>query len=195
MFPWHAGPWPLGTDRRWHASRTRHWSGRGSRDAADPLTERQSRRARTQATPLEPEGARPPEKTERLSRLISSANDGSRVLISYSTHKARCAREAHRRMPSDDSLQKPSPARRRSAPMSVQCLPISPDRDRPDDQGEGGDRPQFGKRSARIGEVRLGSWRGNAPANLVTAAAGAMVPCRRGTATCSIPECRHCARR
>src|SRR5262249_4551094 len=148
-------PWPLGTDRRWQAGRTRHWSGRGSRDAADPLTERQSRRAQTQATPLEPEGARPPEKTERLSRLISSANDGSRVLISYSTHKARCAREAHRRMPSDDSLQKPSPARRRSAPTSVQCLPISPDRDRPDDQGEGGDRPQFGKRAARIGEVRL----------------------------------------
>src|SRR5215472_6567144 len=121
--------------------RIRHWSGRGSRDAADPLTERQPCRAQRKATPLEPEGARPPEKTERLSRLISSAaNDGSRVLISYSTQKARCAREARRRMPFYNR-----PARKRSAPMSVQCLPVSPDRDRPYDQGEGGDRPQFGK--------------------------------------------------
>src|SRR5215472_14592114 len=65
--------------------RIRHWSGRGSRDAADPLTERQPRRAQRKATPLEPEGARPPEKTERLSRLISSAaNDGSRVLDTVS---------------------------------------------------------------------------------------------------------------
>src|SRR5215467_12281545 len=120
----------------------------GGRDAADPLTEGQPRRARRQRAwrhPVEPEGARPPEKTERLRRLISSAaNDGGRVLISYSTQKARCAREARRRMPFYNR-----PARRRSAPMSVQCLPISPDRDRPYDQGEGGDRPQFGKNLLR----------------------------------------------
>src|SRR6516225_5855935 len=86
-------PWPLGTDRRWQAGRTQHWTSRGSRDAADSLTERQRRRARGQKErrhPVERERTRPPEKTERLSRLISSAaNDGGRVLIPYSTQKAR----------------------------------------------------------------------------------------------------------